>query len=229
MKLTAQFRAYLSIGIALSIVSVFSLRSLADESSAASRVWDSSFTPQGPTGVLNIRGSVTLNGNAAASGATVVSGNSIATGSDGHAWIELGPLGNIELKSHTAITSVLTPASVPINLDQCGWVTQTLPPGVAGLLTDPHHDKAHVKVISGQVHVKYDNGKEKDLKTGDSHTFDNLEEVSTPGGTTFRVACGEHHEAALLIPVGLAGLAGLAVGINHVVNSGNPAVSPSQP
>lgn len=222
----AQFRAYLSLSIALSVVVVFSLRSLADES-AASRLWDHTFTSQGPTGVLSSRGSVTINGNAAASGATVVTGNSIATGSDGYASIELGALGRIELKSHTAVTAILSPGSVPLNLDLCGSVTQTLPPGVAGVLTDPHHDRAHVKVIVGQVHVKYD-GKEQDLKTGDSKTFDRLEEVSTPGGATFKVSCGEHREALYLAPLGLLGLAGLAVGLRHNVPSGG-AISPSVP
>ena len=226
MRLTGQLRAYISVGIAVSIVGVFSLRSLADES-AAPRAWDYTLTQQGPTGVLNLRGSVTINGNAAVSGATVVSGNSIATGSDGHASIELGALGRIELKSNTAVTAVLTPSSVPLNLDLCGSVTQALPPGVAGLLTDPHHNRAHVKVISGQVHVKYD-GKEKDLITGDSKTFDRLEEVSTAGGTTFRVSSGEHHEALLLVPLGLLALAGIAVAVEHNVVSGG-AISPSQP
>ena len=228
----AGFRANLTIAVALSMIAVFSVGSFADEA-AASHASDYSFPLRGlpsqaPTGVLNIRGSVTINGNAAASGATVVSGNSIATGSDGYASIELGPLGHIELKSNTAITAVLSPSSVPLNLDLCGSVTQTLPPGVAGVLTDPHHDRAHVKVISGQVHVKYDGGKEQDLTSGHDKTFDNLEEVSTPGGTTFKVSCGEHHKAVYLIPLGLAGLAGLAVGIDHLVE-GNPAVSPSVP
>src|SRR5262249_23481125 len=152
---------------------------------------DNPAAPQALTGVLNVRGDVRLNGNAATSGTTVVSGNSIATGSNGNASIELAALGRVELKSNTAITIILTPNSVPITLTQCGKVIQSLPPGIAGLFTDPNRDRAHVKVITGQIHVKYDGGKEKDLKTGDKQWFDHLEEITTPGGTTYEVSCHE--------------------------------------
>jgi len=229
--ISTRLRAVLSVVVGISLVTVFSLASMAYETAIVG-LQDNPAAPQGLTGVLNVRGDVRLNGNAATSGTTVVSGNSIATGSNGNASIELATLGRVELKSNTAITIILTPNSVPITLTQCGKVIQSLPPGIAGLFTDPNRDRAHVKVITGQVHVKYDGGKEKDLKTGDKKWFDHLEEITTPGGTTYEVSCHEPPVAAFWL-LGLAGLAGLAVGIDRTVDNGGPttqpAVSPVQP
>ena len=225
----ARFRANTSIALALSIIAVFSLGSFA----AASHVWEDSFPSQGlpsqaPTGVVNIRGSVTINGNAAASGVTFVSGNSIATGHDGYASIELGPLGRIELQDHTGVTAVFTTTSAQLTLDQCGSVTQTLPPGVEGGITDPHYDRVHTNVYSGQVHVKWDGGKEQDLTAGQDKTVENFVLLYTAGATSYRVSCGEHHKAVYLIPLGAAGLAGLIVGLTHGEDE-VPAISPSVP
>jgi len=225
----ASVRADISVTLALSIIAVFTLGSYA----AASRVGDDPFPtqglpPQAPTGVLNVRGSVTINGNAAASGATVVSGNSIAAGHDGYASIELGTLGRIELQDHTGVTATFAPGSVQLILDQCGSLTQTVPPGVSGVLTDPHYDTVHIKVSAGVVHIKWDGGKEKDIAAGDDTTVDNFVVLSTAGGATYTLACGVYHKAVLLIPLGVVGLAALAFGVSHI-NNETPAISPSVP
>jgi hypothetical protein len=225
-----QWRACVSVVLAVSMAMVFSLSSLAGETVPV-RFQPTVQPPQNLSGLLNGRGDITINGNRASSGATVLTGNKVAIGAHGNATIELGALGRIELKSNTAITAILSPGTVPLSLDLCGSVTQTLPPGVAAVLTDPNHDRAHVKVFSGQVHVRYDNGKEQDLKTGDSKTFDSLDQVTSPGGTVFRVSCHDHFPYYLL-GLGALALLGTALGLvesggDHVVSG--PTLSPAQP
>jgi hypothetical protein len=224
----ARFRANTSIALALSIIAVFSLGSL-----AAASHWEDSFPSQGlpsqaPTGLVNVSKNVTINGNAVASGVTFVSGNSIAVGHDGYASIELGPLGRIQLQEHTGITAVFTTTSFQMTLDECGTLTQTLPPGVEAGLIDPHYDRVHINVYSGQVHIKWDGGKEQDLAAGQDKTVENFVSLYTAGATSYKVSCSEPHKAFFLVPLGAAGLAGLIVGLTHGEDE-VPAISPSVP
>src|SRR5580693_2286078 len=113
--MTNKFRTPLSLGLALTVVNLFTLGSLA---SAPERIAGPAALPSdgviapgqvgvtGNTAVLNARGRITINGSDAKPGSTVLSGNTVATGSGSYASTEMGPaLGRIELRSDTTVAS----------------------------------------------------------------------------------------------------------------------------
>jgi len=223
MRITKiHYRAGLSGLLSLTLVTVFSLSSFAasgvgDATDAA--VNDSLLVSQSPTGTLTAHGPVLVNGNEAKTGATITDGSVIQTRTGGHALVELGAPGRVELDPITAITLSMTSNSIQASLDKCGQgVTLFLPAGVAGLvkilnMSDVgvlHKDKeVDVKVFKGEALVKYGQGKEKIVKAGDHKEFDNAIEVTSTGDSVVKVYCLEDHYPLLL----WAGLAAIIIPI----------------
>lgn len=221
-------KGLLSIALTLAVVNAFTLGTSAYAPSEAVSSPRAAITQQQPgasgnTGLLNCKGQVTINGNEAKSGSTVVSGNIVASGNGSYASIELGPpLGRIELKSDTTVGATFAPGLIMDDLIRCGHMTETVPTGVTVVVRDKSDDTAKVICKAGQLLVKYDGGKEKTLNSGDSKTFDKLEEVDTTGACIFTIECG-HHIAGLYwwLGAGLLALVGAGVGAAVATTSGN--------
>jgi hypothetical protein len=218
MRITKiHYRAWLSGLLSLTLVSFFSLSSFAASGDGAGgeAINDSLLVSQAPTGTLTAHGPVIVNGNEAKTGATILDGSVIQTRTGGHAIIELGAPGRVELDPITAITLSMTTNSIQATLDKCGQgVTLVLPAGVAGLvkilnMSDVgvlHKDKeVDVKVFKGEALVKYGQGKEKIVKAGDHKEFDNAIEVTATGDAVVKVYCLEDH-FPLLLWAGLAAI-----------------------
>lgn len=229
------YRAALSALLAL-ILATFSLSSLAASGAGDATdeaITDSLLVPQAPTGTLTAKGPVVVNGNEAKTGMTITDGSVIQTRTGGHATIELGGPGKVDIDPITAITLTMTNNSVQASIDKCGQgVTLTLPAGVSGVVkilnmsdvgvlsTDREVD---VKVSKGEVLVKYGQGKERTLKAGDDHhrNFDNATEVVASGDAIFKVYCDENHYPLLL----WAGLAAIFIPVADAVSGGEAAPS----
>jgi hypothetical protein len=224
MRITRiHYRAWLSALLALTLVATFSLSSFAASGAGDATdeaITDSLLVFQAPTGTLTAHGPVLVNGNEAKTGATITDGSVIQTRTGGHAIIELGAPGRVEMDPITAITLTSTSNSIQASLNKCGQgVTLVLPAGVTGLVkilnisdvgvlkTDREVD---VKVFKGEAVVKYGQGKEKIVKAGDHKEFDNAIEVTATGDAVVKVYCIEDHYplllwaglAAIFIPVG---------------------------
>jgi len=231
------FKAILSLLLSLSIASAFSLSSLA-ASGSSERMHDPSDENlpalQAPTGNLTTRGPVLVNGNEAKTGLTITSGSVIQTRTGGHATIEMGPVGRVDLDPITAITLAMTSNSVDASLDKCGdGVTFTLPAGISGRLkildiSDvgvlSKKREIDVRCFRGEVLVKYGQNKEKTLKPGDHKEFDNAIEVTATGDAVFKVYCDENHYPYLFLLSGL-----LIPVIIEALGEPEPAVSQRQP
>src|SRR5258708_23718051 len=95
------YRAYLGVLLSFTLGTAFTLSSFA--ASVASDTVDEGLSddvllvPQALTGTLTARGPVLVNGNEAKTGATVTDGSVIQTRTGGHALIELGAPGRVEL------------------------------------------------------------------------------------------------------------------------------------
>lgn len=171
-----------------------------------------------PTGMLTVKGPVLLNGNEAKTGMTVLDGSVIQTRTAGQANIELGAIGRVDVWEITAVTLLLSPSALVVDLNKCGkGVTVTVPPNVPGTVrildrgnvgTFTNYRETDVKCIKGQILVKYGSDKEKILKAGDHRDFDNAHEVIATGDAVFKVYCDEEHFpllfflplAAIIIP-----------------------------
>jgi len=235
------YKGWLSVFLSLTLATTFSLTSLAASEASDSigeELTDSLIVSQAPTGTLTAHGPVLVNGNEAKTGATITDGSVIQTRTGGHAMIELGALGRVELDPITAITLTMPGNSIHASLVKCGQgVTLTLPAGVSGVVkiidmadigvlrTDHEVD---VRVYRGEAVVKYGQGKEKTLKPGDHKEFDNATEVIATGDAVFKVYCLEDNYPILLF--GLAALAALSIPV-AVVGEGPiaPVVSPAIP
>jgi hypothetical protein len=187
------------------------------------------------TGTLNGRGEITINGNEAKPGATILSGNSIVTGSNGHATIELVTLGRVDLEPKTGVTTTFTSGFVQNSLDQCGTMTQYLPPGVTGIVRLSDRERTHVTVKMGSPVTVQHEGGPTIVKPGETKTFDKATEVNAQGEVLFKINCGRDAPLAAYwvgSGAGVVGLLGYAVG-----KSGNktneeiirPTVSPTAP
>jgi len=217
------YRAWLSALLALTLVATFSLSSFAASGAGDATdeaITDSLLVSQAPTGTLTAHGPVLVNGNEAKTGATITDGSVIQTRTGGHAIIELGAPGRVEMDPITAITLTMTSNSIQASLNKCGQgVTLVLPAGVTGLvkildMSDvgvlKQDREVDVKVFKGEALVKYGQGKEKIVKAGDHKEFDNAIEVTATGDAVVKVYCLEDHYplllwaglAAILIPVG---------------------------
>lgn len=238
MRMTKlRYRGWLS-GVLSLTLATFSLTSFAaSEVSDATdeAITDSLLVSQAPTGTLTARGPVLVNGNEAKTGATITDGSLIQTRTGGHAIIELGAPGRVELDPITAITLSMTSNSINATLDKCGQgVTLFLPAGVTGLvkildMTDigvlKKDREVDVKVFKGEALVKYGQGKEKIVKAGDHEEFDNAIEVTSTGDSVVKVYCLEDHYPLLL----WAGLAAIFIPIREAVDGETPVLSPLNP
>ena len=222
-------RAWLSMVLSLTLAT-FSLSSFAASNVDAvdESITDSLLVSQAPTGTLTAKGPVIVNGNEAKTGATVPDGSLIQTRTGGHAVIELGAPGRVELDPITAITLSMTSNSINATLDKCGQgVTLVLPSGVSGLvkiinMSDvgvlSKEREVDVKVFKGEALVKYGQGKEKTVKAGDHEEFDNAIEVISSGDAIVKVYCIEDHYPLLL----WAGLAAIFIPVREAISGGDP-------
>ena len=222
-------RAWLSMLLSLTLAT-FSLSSFAASNADAidESITDSLLVSQAPTGTLTAKGPVIVNGNEAKTGATVPDGSVIQTRTGGHAVIELGAPGRVELDPITAITLSMTSNSINATLDKCGQgVTLVLPSGVSGLIKILNmsdvgvlnkEKEVDVKVFKGEAVVKYGQGKEKTVKAGDHEEFDNAIEVTSSGDAIVKVYCIEDHYPLLL----WAGLAAIFIPVREAIGGGEP-------
>lgn len=200
-------KAFLSLALAVTVTSVFSLRSFAAMEST-SMVEP---TAQECTGTLTVKGgTVTINGNPAQTGATVMSGSVISTGS-GEAVIDLGPAGRVEVGDHTTATIFCVGGSIQIRTS-C--------------------NKTKVEVKQGQVDVK--TPKTETLSAGKTETYDGGIDASAPAGVDMEVECVGKKAGGAFISAGLLGLlaligvgAGIAIGVG--VGEGDIANVPTSP
>jgi hypothetical protein len=218
MRLTKiRHRAWLSILLSLALGS-FTLSSFAASELGEALdegISDSILVSQAPTGTLTAKGPVLLNNAEANTGATVPDGSFIQTRTGGHAIIELGAPGRVELDPITGIVLTSTPTSIEASLVKCGQgVTLVLPAGVSGLvkirnMSDvgvlKEEEQVDVRVHKGEATVKYGQGKEKTVKAGDHEEFDNAIEVTSSGDSIVKVYCIEDH-FPLLLWAGLAAI-----------------------
>ncbi|MFY9555704.1 MAG: hypothetical protein WAV20_23770 [Blastocatellia bacterium] len=238
MKVTSiNYRSWLSVFLSLTLAATFSLSSFAASgtSEPTDEITDSMLVSQAITGTLTAHGPVLVNGNEAKTGATVTDGSVIQTRTGGHAVIELGAPGRVELDPITAITLTMTPNSIQATLDKCGQgVTLVLPAGVSGLVKILNMSdvgvlksdrEVDVRVFKGEALVKYGQGKEKILKPGDHKEFDNATEVTATGDAVFKVYCLEDHYPILLWAL----LGAIAIPARELVNDNPPVLSQLQP
>ena len=233
-----QYRASLSLLLAITLAT-FSLSSFAasgaiDNTDAT--ISDSMLIPQVQTGALTTHGPVLVNGNEAKTGATVTDGSVIQTRTGGHAHLDLGASGKVELDPITAATLGWTSNSINATLDKCGQgLKLELPAGVSGLIKIAnmsdvgvlHKDReVDVRVFKGEALVKYGQGKEKIVKAGDHKEFDNATEVTSTGDSIVKVYCLEDNYPILL----WAGLAAIFIPISELFGGETPPVlSPLAP
>jgi hypothetical protein len=192
--------------------------------------------PQVQTGALTTHGPVLVNGNEAKTGATVADGSVIQTRTGGHAHLDLGATGKVELDPITAATLGWTSNSINATLDKCGQgLKLELPAGVNGLIKIAnmsdvgvlHKDReVDVRVFKGEALVKYGQGKEKIVKAGDHKEFDNATEVTSTGDSIVKVYCLEDNYPILL----WAAAAAIFIPISELFGEETPPVlSPLAP
>ncbi len=235
-------RALTSLLLILALSGVFTMPSLAvvqTEQSASNTVAPQKdaipvpappVQPPGPpaTGLLAGNGKIFVNGNPAEPGATVVSGSTVSTGPESKAIVDLGPSGRLDLQSDTTVVVTALPNAMWVNMDTCGNITQTLPPGRAGQIIIFHREKVRISVTKGEATVRYGKNErqysERLLKGVDSKTFDDQDKkvynegkrfddaliVTSAGDAVISIDCGEKHVAAWWGASGLLALIGLA-------------------
>ncbi|HST22697.1 MAG TPA: hypothetical protein VLR90_16355 [Blastocatellia bacterium] len=214
----SRFKTPLSILLSLSIVAASSLTTFASlDTSEPVEATDSSFAAfQEPTGTLTVaKRDVAINNTQAKVGQTVMSGNLIRTGTDSHASVEISSVGRADYGRLTESLLTMSQKSIESSMLKCGSITLTLPAGVSGLVKVVHmqdvgvfseRKEVDVKVTRGEILVKYGQGKEKTLNSGDHKEFDNATEVSAVGDAVFSVYCHEDHLPIALILIPAAGL-----------------------
>jgi len=209
-------KAPLSLLLVAALMISFSFSSLADSAPVAATeesISESISFLQAPTGSLTAKGPVEINGIRAKTGATVLNGSIVQAFTGGHATIELGALGRVDIEPHTTITLNMIGQSLEVSLNQCGSVTLTVPPGVASLVRVIHvrdvglwseRREIDVDVTRGQANVKYEvPTQEKIVLAGQHKEFTHATEVTATGDAIYRVRCHEdHYPVALLLPLG---------------------------
>ena len=222
-------RVVSSVALAFVVASVFTLSSFAASTkkgptggNVGGRVGKT--LRDAPPGRLVGTGRITIDGDEARSGATVLSGSVIATGTDGTAAIDLGPLGRFELQPNTTITLMFAPNSVQVRMNGGGLTAHTLPGNACRVTLLSKYNK--VMVASGEVKVD-SVGTEKLLASGQESHFLFGAEATTAGESVFtaesetdrRVAAaasstGRTVSGGVVGAIGLAGVAGgVAAGI----------------
>lgn len=211
MKLRARYcRASISVVLAMSVVTVFTFRSLA--APEASKLAGDPIFAQDCTGTLSVKaGQVMINGNSAQTGATVLTGSVIATGSNGKAIVDLGALGRVEIGDNTTVTLTCTSGLLEIRTN-CS--------------------RTEVEVRRGTLDVR--SPKTETLTTGNEEEYDGGVDATSTGGVDVKVECeGGTGGAALYVGPGLLGLlaligvgAAFAIGIHLGDEQGVAATSP---
>lgn len=224
ITLKRHFKAQLSALLALCVVTVFSLSSLAalENGPSPDEAIENAFPGlQAPTGTLTkVQREVYINGAKASEGTTVLTGSLIRTGTDSRAIVDIPSLGTAEYGRLTESVLTMSDRNIESFLSKCGSTTLTLPPGVTGTIRIMHRrdvgvfserKEVDVRVMRGQATVKHTNGTETVLTAGAHKEYDDAVEVTSSGDATFRVYCLEDHPialfflpsfAALLIPFG---------------------------
>ncbi|HEX5731465.1 MAG TPA: hypothetical protein VF131_01425 [Blastocatellia bacterium] len=209
-------KAPLSLLLVMALMISFSFSSMANSAPAATDVdaiAESITFTQAPTATLTAKGPVDVNGNRAKTGATVLNGSIIQAFTGGHATIELGALGRVDIEPHTTITLNMVGNGVEISLNQCGSVTLTVPSGVSSLVKVLHvrdvglwseRREIDVDVTRGEATVKYEvPTQEKIVLAGQHKEFTHATEVTATGDALYRVRCHEdHYPVALFLPLG---------------------------
>lgn len=188
------FRAFTSLALALTVTTVFSLRSYAALDTPASEPP----VAQDCTGTLTVAsGTVTINGNPAQTGATVMSGSVVATSSGGKAVIDFGPAGRVEVGHHTTV-----------NLSCAGGAIQG----------SSVCSKTEIDVTTGSVNVT--TPRTETIAAGKDMKFDGQTSFTGAAGAAFKVECeGGPKAGGLLVGPGLIGLLAL-VGVGAAVAAG---------
>src|SRR5215216_3850987 len=185
------FKAPLVLTLSLLLLTAFSLNSFA--SFEANENGDESIANsfpafQDPTGTVTVaQRDVAINGTAAKVGQTVMTGSLIRSGTDSHLSVEISSLGRADYGRLTESVLTMSGKEIQSSMNKCGSITLTLQPGVSGLVKIIHmsdvgvfseRKEVDVRVVRGQVLVKYGQGKEKTMTAGDHKEFDNAIEVS---------------------------------------------------
>lgn len=200
-------KAILSLALAVTVTSVFSLRSFAAIETPTGAVEPNAQT----CGTLTVKaGTVTINGNTSQTGATVMNGSVVSTGA-GEAVIDMGPAGRIELGDHTTATVICAGGSVRVRTT-C--------------------DKTKIEVKAGQVAVE--TPKAETLSAGKTETYDGAVDASAAAGVDMEIECVGKKRGGLFVGPGLIGLlalvgVGAAVAIGVGLGEGDISSAPSSP
>ena len=216
MKLpTGSLRAMLSLVLALSVTTLFTLRSLAAVEPVTG-AYDSVLA-QDCTGTLTVKdGTVTVNGNASQTGATVTNGSVVATTSNGRAEIDFGGAGRIMLGRGTTVTI------------DCAGGTLSVRSNCSG--------KTEIEVKSGSASVTAPSA--DTIAAGKEGRYNGPTAFTAAAGSVIEVDCEGSRRGAggLLVGPGLVGVLaligiGAAVAVGVAVGEGDikPAASPNRP
>ncbi|HKP84692.1 MAG TPA: hypothetical protein VJZ26_01270 [Blastocatellia bacterium] len=211
-----RIRALLSLVLAMTVTTLFTLRSY-----AAIETMGEAGDPalaQDCQGTLTVKsGTVTVNGNAAQTGATILTGSVIATSGNGDAVIDLGAAGRVEVKENTAVTITCVGGAIHLRTN-CS--------------------KSEIDVKVGQANVTAPST--ETIPAGKEKEFNGAVEADLSAGASVEVECeGRKGGGALWVGPGLVGLlallgvgAAVAVGIavgDESGSSGTPVpVSPAR-
>ena len=202
-------RALLSLALAVTVTTLFTLRSYAATDTTLA---------QDCTGTLTVKsGSVTVNGNAAQTGATVLTGSVIATSGSGNAVIDMGAAGRVEVKGNTAVTITCVGGAIHLRTN-CSKTDLDVKAGQANV-TAPSTET----VAAGQE-KDFNGAVEADLSAGASVE---VECEGRKGGGALWVGPGLVGLLAL-IGVGAAVAVGIAVGEGDTGGVSGAPVSPSR-
>lgn len=164
---------------------------------------------QAPTGVLFVKGHVSVNGNIVKTGFTIFSNSLISTNSGSRALVDFGPLGRIEIRSNSAVVLDLTQVSIDLK-SKCG--------------------RTKIIVTRGQVRVK--SPSTESIPAGKDRTYTGPTEVVTEGTTDLIVDCtgevGPFVKPGILGVLALIGV-GSAIGIGTAVGGGDEGAAPASP
>lgn len=182
-----KIRAAFTLALVLAVASGFALSSLAASSpsnaAATVRVEDAATVF---VGKLTGTGQLTIDGEAAQPGATVVSGSRVATGAESGAVIDLGTLGQIGLRSNTAITLTFTAGVVSVLLDGAGTIDGSLEAGVTGKVQTAG---ARLHLSEGEARLRSASGM-RWLRAGEAIDMTADVEAIIAGSATFTAAGG---------------------------------------
>jgi len=198
-------RVYASLALAVVLATVFGLSSFA--AADTPRPDADPVLAEECSGSLTINGgSVSVNGNDVQTGATILTGSIVATSSNGHAMIDFGPVGKLELGTGTTVTVTCLGRIVHVR-SNCS--------------------RTFVKVRVGKVDVTQP--KVESIEAGKEEEYKDSVEATAATGTDWLVDCQRNKPVAYIGP-GIAALIGLgtvvAVGVK---DGGHDRPEPTSP